>query len=442
MRSERMHKAALAAALIVPLGLLHAWVLAEIGIGLVDVLFLLECARGRGFAWARQPWFMVAMLWWGWLLLCSLPLPWLGTGGAGWRMGFMQALVIPRFFVFTAALQGWVLSTPGARRAAWWMLAAASVWIGLEAWQQYLTGSNLFGDHRWSDGSLTGPFRRPRAGALYAHLLFAAMLPPVLTMLGRREAGWRGVGWRAGAVGLAALGVVTAVLIGQRMGVVLSAVGLAGTALLMPQLRRVVLLLVLVAGAVLLAAPVISPPTYAKLVGETYVNLRHFTLSPYGELFTRASVMGLQSPWHGWGYNGFRLLCPQARFGGGLPALGIAPTALGLGACNLHPHNFYFQAFVDAGVPGLLLFIGMIVTWLATLARGLWGRAEPLRAGLLIVVVTFVWPFGSADEFPILYMSGWLFFVFGLALAAKDEAVSGWGRRLPVDTSQPLRHLG
>ena len=428
---------ALAAALLVPLGLLHAWVLAEICIGVVDVLFLALTGRARDFAWARQPWFLAAMLWWGWLLLCSLPLPALATGGAGWRMGFMQALVIPRFFVFVAALQGWVLSTPGARRAAWWMLAAASLWIGVEAWQQYLTGSNLFGDHRWNDGSLTGPFRRPRAGALYAHLLFATMLPPVLAMLGRRRAAWRGV-----AVGLAALGVATAVLIGQRMGVVLSAVGLAGTAVLVPQLRRLALALAVVAALVLLATPVISPPTYAKLVGETYVNLRHFTLSPYGELFTRASVMGLQSPWHGWGYNGFRVLCPLPRFGGGLPALGIAPTALGLGACNLHPHNFYFQAFVDAGFPGLLLFIGMVAVWLATLARGLWGRPEPLRVGLLIAAVTFVWPFGSADEFPILYMSGWLFFVFGLALAAREEAVSGWGRHLAVDTSQPLRHLG
>jgi len=422
--SERLRQVALVAALLVPLGLLHAWVLAEICIGVVDVLFLVEAARGRGFAWARQPWFMVALLWWGWLTLCSLPLPGLGLVTAGWKLGFLQALVVPRFFVFTAALADWVLTTPGARRAAWLTLAATSLWIGVEAWQQYLTGSNLFGDHRWNDGSLTGPFYKPRAGALYAHLLFAAMLPPVLAMLSKP-----GAAWRAGAIALAGLGVVTSVLIGQRMGVVLTAVGMAGTALLIPQLRRVTLVLLVLAVLVLLATPVISPPTYAKLVGETYRNLHHFTLSPYGELYTRATVMGLASPWHGWGYNGFRALCPLPQFGGGFPALGIAPTLLGLGACNLHPHNFYFQAFADAGVPGLILFAAMIAVWLTTLARGMGRNPAPLQAGLFMAVVTFVWPLGSADAFPILYMSGWLFFVFGLALAVnRASAAAGLGQ--------------
>jgi hypothetical protein len=53
----------------------------------------------------------------------------------------------------------------------------------------------------------------------------------------------------------------------------------------------------------------------------------------------------------------------------------------------------------------------------------------PLQAGLFMAVVTFVWPLGSADAFPILYMSGWLFFVFGLALAVnRASAAAGLGQ--------------
>ncbi len=401
---------ALVATLLVPLGLLHAFVLAEIGIAVTDILFLAAMVRARDAAWARQPWFIVALIWWGWLLVCSLP--WFGFQTAGFGMGFMQAFVIIRLLIFAVALQSWLLVTAKARRALWLALALSCLWIGVESWQQYLTGSNIFGDHRWPDGALTGPFWKPRAGAPYAHLLFAAMLPVIM---GLQAAG---KGRRVAAFALAALGVVTSVLIGQRIGTAFALFSLVVAAFFVAQLRRVALVTLAAAVLVLLATPIISPATHAKLVGETSRQITHFTQSPYGELYTRATTMGLASPWHGWGYNGFREFCPEPRFAGGLPGLGIAPTQLGLGACNLHPHNFYVQAFVDAGVPGLVLFVLLNLAWMGALLRGLWRNPEPMRVGLFIGVLTFSWPIASTDAFPTLYMSGWQFLLLGLGLAA------------------------
>jgi hypothetical protein len=410
MTKDKYRLAALCAVLLVPLGLLHAFVLAEICIAVTDVLFLYVMAREKNFAWARRAWFVVAMVWWGWVVVCSTPL---FFTTAGWVMSFAQALVILRLIIFAAALQDWVLTTAKARRALWVALAVSALWIGLESWQQYLTGTNIFGNPRWGDGSLTGPFWKPRAGALYAHLLYVALLPPVMMLLGKPGRLWRGCG-----IALAGAGAVTSVLIGQRMGTAYSFFGLLIAAGLLPQLRRPAVIVALVAAVVLAALPVISPQTHAKLIGETSQNFTHYTLSPYGELETRATVMGLASPWHGWGYNGFRAFCPQDRFSGGLPALGIAPTQLALAACNLHPHNYYLQAFTDAGIPGLALFSLMNLAWLTALARGLWRNRAPVRVGLLISVVTFAWPFASTDEFPTLYMLGWLFLVLGLGLSA------------------------
>src|ERR1700739_4641878 len=183
MRPDMLRRIALAAALLVPLGLLHAFPAAEVGIGIVDVLFLVTKVQDRDWGWARQPWFVLALLWWAWLLLCSTPLPFAAFGAAGWVMGFVQAFVVLRLLVFTVALQTWLLVTPRAQKAAWLTLALSALWIGIESWQQYLTGTNIFGDHRWGDGSLTGPFWKPRAGALYMHILFPAMLPVVVGML-------------------------------------------------------------------------------------------------------------------------------------------------------------------------------------------------------------------------------------------------------------------
>lgn len=385
--------------------------------------------RTKNLAWARQPWFLAAMVWWAWLVICSLPIPSIGLITGPWRMSFLEAVLILRLIIFTAALQTWLLTTPAARRAAWIILALSVLWIGIESWQQYATGTNIFGNHRWKDGALTGPFWKPRAGQLYAHLLFIALLPVLLPMLARRS-----TVWRAGGMALVVLAVVTSVLIGQRMGTILTGIGLITAAFFIPKLRPPALIALAAGALFLLATPIISPHTYAKLVGETSHQLKHFALSPYGELFTRATVMGLASPWHGWGYNGFRALCREPQFSGGLPALGIGPTDLKRTACSLHPQNYYIQAFSDAGFPGLILFVIMICIWLRNLARGLWRTPDPLRVGLFICFVTFAWPLASTDEFPTLYMLGWLYYTLGLGLALASIAPHISSNTLKPDT--------
>jgi O-antigen ligase len=416
MQPEKLRKIGLLAALLVPFGLLHAFVLAEICIGITDLLFLVHSARQRDFRWARKPWFILAGAWWIWLVFCSLPLPIAGFGAAGFK-GFIEAIVIMRLMLFAAALQCWLLTTPFARRLAWLMLALSALWIGLESWQQFLTGHNIFGNPRWGDGSLTGPFWKPRAGDLYAHLLFVGVLPIAMGLLARpgRLARWSGVA-------LAVLGVVTSVLIGQRMGVLFTLMGLAGAALFLPRLRLPMAISVFVAAAVLIATPIISPPTHGKLVGETKMNLHHFSQSPYGQIFTVAADMGLQSPVHGWGYRSFRYVRAEPRFNVGLAALNLPPTQEALGAWNEHPQNFYLQAFSDSGVPGLVLFTAMMAlfTWIA--AKGLWRNPDPVRVGLFIGVLNYTWPIASTDEFPTLYMMGWFYFTLGLAFACADVA--------------------
>lgn len=402
---------ALAAALLVPIGLLHAYVLAEIGIGITDILFLWQNFRGNPAVFQKS-WFIVAMIWWVWLLVCSLPIPSAGFVTAGWSDAVVQAAIIIRFLVFALALQAWLLTTPATRRAAFFLLAASCLWIGAESWQQYLSGRNIFGDPRWPDGALTGPFWKPRAGVLYSHLLCIAVIPGAMVFLRRRSRLSA-----AAATILLSLGAVTAVLIGQRMCSAFTLLGLLTAAALIARLRIPVAIAIAAACAVLLATPVISPPTHAKLVGETATNLGHFTKSPYGELFVRAAAMGLQSPWHGWGYNGFRTFCTGPRFDPAIPRLHLPPTSVAMNACNLHPHNFYLQAFEESGFPGLALFILLNLLWLAPLFKNLRQNPDPLRTGLFIAVLTYAWPIASTDAFPTLYEPGWLFFILGLGLA-------------------------
>jgi len=398
--------------LLLPLTLLHSRGGAEFVIAGIDILFLTAVTREKNWAWLRQPWMAIALTWWAWEVICSIPIPALGFGVAGWHES-LEAVVLLRLLILPAAIKTFILTTPRARRLAWAGLALSCLWIGVESWQQFLTGKNIFGDTRWPDGSLTGPFWEPVAGAPFAHLLCAALLPVAVPLLTRKTPAPRAAG-----ILLAALALATTILIGQRMPTVLALLALATSCLFIRALRAPAAIAVILGAALLAATPVISPPTYHKLVLHFIYQMSRFAVSPYGELYTRATTMGLASPWHGYGFNGFKTLCPDPRFAAGFPALGIAPTRLALGACNIHPHNFYFQALTDAGCPGLALFAALNLAWLLALARGLWRKPDPLRVGLFAGVLTYAWPLASTDSFAILPHEGWLMYMLGLGLAA------------------------
>lgn len=394
-----------AATLLLPLALLYSRALAEVLIGTVDGVFLLHVVATRDASWLRRPWTLAALPFWAWLVVCSA----LGPGGGP---SLVQALVAVRFFVFAAALGDWVLARATIRRWLWIAVAASAAWIALECWQQYLLGTNIFGYPRWIDGALTGPFNKPRAGGAFALVLFPAVLAPAAALMARR--GWRPF---AGAL-LVAGGVATMVLIGQRMPALLTLLGLVVAGLLLPRVRPALAGALVLGGALVAATPVLSPPTYAKLVVHFRAQAGDFAESPYGLLYTRAVVMTEDHKLFGLGFRGFRLDCRDHRYDAGIPWLGVRNTAhASPEKCNLHPHNFYLEAATSAGLPGLVFFAGMAVVWLATLARGLMRAPDPVRVALFVAALMALWPIASTNEFFSVPNCGWLFLMLGWGFA-------------------------
>src|ERR1700722_4531899 len=78
-----LDRVALGAILLTPLLLLHAHGIAEGAIAVADVCFLARGALSRDWAWLRPPWLRPGFAWWGWVPLCSLPIPALDLGEAG-----------------------------------------------------------------------------------------------------------------------------------------------------------------------------------------------------------------------------------------------------------------------------------------------------------------------------------------------------------------------
>jgi O-antigen ligase len=234
----------------------------------------------------------------------------------------------------------------------------------------------------------------------------------VITGLARREA-WA----RAGAIALLVLGVATMLLIGQRMPALLMLLGLVVAALLLRPFRLPVLLAMLVGAVLLAATPVISPPTFQKLVLHFIDQMRHFPTSNYGILYVRALVMLEAHPWLGLGVDGFRHGCADPAYFHGIAALGVSDAENGgLAGCNLHPHNYYLEIATDGGIPALLLFVGLITAWFRRLAHPVdAGRAVPIA--LFVAALVQLWPLASTTALFVLPTAGWIFLTMGWALA-------------------------
>lgn len=407
---DRLDRTALVALLLtIPL-LLHAHGFAEASIAVTGLSFLARCAILRDWTWLRSTWVRVALVWWGWLTLCSVPIPSLGMGEGGWR-SFLQAILTVRFIVLMAAMEFVVLRTASARRWLYGLVAASAAYIAAQCLFQFTFGRNTYGWPRFVDGELTGPFGTARAGPPLGRMLAPAMLPPVLALLGRRSVG----GW-LGGLALLLGGVGVMVLIGQRMPLVLTLGSLVVASLLIRRLRIPVLAAGIATGLLLAASPVIAPTAYNRLVVKFSNQMQNFASSHYGLLYTRATTIGVRHPVNGLGFDGFGTACSKPEYF--RPSLdGSRPDGGGAGICWVHPHNFYLQALTDGGFVGLALFCALAIAWLVPLARGLWRDPDPLRVALFATIAVQLWPVQSTSGFTSMPLGGWFFLLLGWALA-------------------------
>jgi hypothetical protein len=401
---------ALGAVLVLPLLLLHAHGIAEVAIAIADLCFLARSALIRDWIWASRPWLLIGWTWWAWLVFCSLPIPALHLGEGGTR-SLVQAIVFVRFFVFAAALEHTILRTARTRRWLYWLIAASAAYIAVGVIFQLFTGYGFWGDPIADEGVLTGPFRGPRAGTPYVLMLFPAIIPWAAVLLTRS-----GIRSLIGTWLLLIGGVAIALLIGQRMPFLLTLLGLAVIGLLLPRLRWGVLAAAAVAGVLLVASPDVAPSAHFRLVEKFSRQMEHFAVSPYGELYTRAFEIGVQNPITGLGAEGMRTGCANPRYF--RPSFdGSLPDGGGASFCWVHPHSYYFEALVNGGFPGLILFCAEALAWLLTLGRGLWRQPEPLRVALFAAALMELWPIASSTSFTSMPVAGWAFLLLGWGLA-------------------------
>ncbi len=409
----RLDRVGVGLVLVLPLFLLHGRGLAEGVVGVLDALFLVQAVVRRDWAWRRPVWVRLAGAWWAWVVVCSVPHGWGAVG---------QAAGAGRFLLLVAALEHWALRDAWARAWLARVLRWSALYLAAQSLLQFATGRNLFGFPRGADGELTGPYQNPRAGAPLSRLLFPAAAPVVDRLMAR--------GWPLAAFLLLPAAVGMVVLIGQRMPLLLTVMGLFVTALFLPQLRRVVLASCGLTLFLVVASSVVAPPTFNRLVTKFSAQMAHFPDSAYGQIAARAVRMAEAHPVVGVGFDGFRRDCTDPAYFRGWG--GVGDDGGGAAMCVQHPHNAYLQALVEGGVPGLLLFGALSAAWLWRLLRGLWGDPVPLRVGLFVAALIHLWPVASSTAWTSMPLGGWFFVLLGLGLAEARPYIVYPAARGPV----------
>lgn len=379
--------------LILPLFLLHGRAPADITLSLVDVLFLVQCAMRREWAWLQRGWVRIAAAWWGWLVLCSV------------RTDLGQALGVVRFPLLAAALAYWVLRQEWVRVWVARLLRWSVIYIAAQCLAQFAFGHNLFGWPKGAAGELTGPYTKPRAGPVLSRILFPALLV------------WSRTRWRALAAMVGAVALM--MLVAQRMPLLLTLFGLVLSGLLVKRFRLAAMGAGLAAVLLLLAAlPVVSPSASQRVLTQFSKQMSDFGGNHYGEIAARSVAIVRAHPLTGAGFDGFRRLCDDPAYFQGWHG----DDGGGAGICVQHPHNFYMQAAVEGGLPGLLLFGVLAVAWLVAIGRRLEGDA--LRTGLFIAAAIHLWPIAGNTDWVAMPLAGYFVLQLGLALAYSDSVKS------------------
>lgn len=356
------------------------------GIGL---LFLWRSAVMRDWQWLRDPFVRVAFVAWLWLMLVVSPF------ALKPEHAFFLALPWIRYILLVAALRYWLLTSREAFVLLGKVLAVMLAFCVIDSLWQYMTGLSLTHHVIWESGRLTGPFVSPKIGMFVARftLPLAAICVVVAPSVSRRMSVLFFVG--------VLFCVAVVLLSGERTATAMTLGSLGLAALVIAwrvKSQRVVALGLISVLVIATLALFYTQATVRNTLDRAVGHVEEFSHSPYGQVYAVAVQTGREHWLTGVGMGGLREVMPEPY--------AILGKDIVVDAHYLHAHNPYLEWFAEAGVPGLLLFLAVVVCLLCEvvqLMRRTHGVAVVIPAFMLGAVLFHFFPVMSTQS----YFSNW-----------------------------------
>ena len=387
---------------------------AEIIMGIVTIGFLIHSTMKRDFSWLGQPWMKLALVTWGYLILCGL----LSIYDVGAGVG--RGIEWLRFPLFAAAFSHWLLPLDHDFKYLRRMLVILLPLVVIDTLVQFITGTSLSGYPRGSYmGRLTGPFGKEemvvgnylgRLAWPAIGLVFAAVIPMI------NRDGWKNKLWLLAPLGFASLLGVTILVTGERMAALLFIFAAGIFCLAARGFRKIIIACGSAFLLMVLIIVLMRPDLHNRLITFSMPVINDFDNSSYGAIVHNALVAWKSSPITGVGPKNFFVACETNGIAGGYRDEAVKGVQF---SCARHPHNPYLEWLAETGLIGLGLFFGLVITWLFKVRRNL--RVCPPHLyyaglGFGIGLIPFLWPFMASTSFFINWSAILFWWVLGLTL--------------------------
>lgn len=396
----------IALALAVPFILILGRGAADTAMGLVSIAFLVNAAIKKDWQWAKEKWFLLALVLYAYMLVCG------AFAEFDKEAALFSALAWIRFPLFAMAFSVWILPQEKAQKYFVPVLAAILVAVAMDALSQFVFGTSLSGHPKPDyEGRLTGPFNKMVVGIFLSRLCWP-VIGHFFAWALRNPADKKKLIY---PILFAALMGITILITGERMAFLLFGLGSVIFLFSARGLRPIIGAISAVGGTIAIIVLLFVPSLHERFVSYPLYTLNNLSKSAYTAVWTNGFVAWKYAPVMGIGLSNYVPMCEQlGRASGFLNEQRDNPEM----KCTRHPHNIYLEWMAGTGLIGLGLFLGLVFLWMQKAWRNLKASRATLpeyyiALGYFITLSLLFWPIVASMSF----FSNWSAITFWWVLA-------------------------
>lgn len=328
---------------MLPLLIPFSRALADITIIIISLLFILHSYVNNQWEWTKVKWVRIACIFILYCIFIVTPLS-INTNDS-----FLYSIYFLRWPLFSLALCFWILD---GREAIKNFLLAVTIVVSfliIDSWWQYFFDFDLFGNEKYSEDRLSGPFRRPHIGMWISKL---SLFLPFLFLIQKK------INSNISNFYFVFLIIFYTVFIsGERMALILTLLSITiysfGFYLNNYLVNKKIIIFFIFFILINIVFYFFDPLIYERSVVSTIDKIYSWKESDYYLVWESAYKVWMESPFVGSGFHTYREACDSL-------SIYTLEQKNFLSIC-FHPHNISLELLSELGFFGFILFYLMIL---------------------------------------------------------------------------------